>query len=90
LSAAQDRRWDCSECAQCRWHGPNDLKPSDPCPICGETGEIEDENSTGKNCVSTSWAPLRADLAALLKALIAKEADMASSSPSDPLSGLQP
>jgi hypothetical protein len=29
-------------------------------------------------------------LSALLKALIAKEADMASSSPSDPLSGLQP
>jgi hypothetical protein len=39
-----------------------------------------------------SWGktPALAILSALLKALIAKEADMASSSPSDPLSGLQP
>jgi hypothetical protein len=34
MSAAQDRRWDCSECAQDRWHGPN----AEACEDCAGWG----------------------------------------------------
>lgn len=65
-------RVEAADVRRCPFDGPNELLPSDPCPVCGETGEIDDMNATGAACVGTSWALLQKDLAAMLRALIAQ------------------
>lgn len=68
-------RVEAGDTRRCPFDGPNNLLPSDPCPVCGETGEFEDENSTGAACVSTSWVLLQREIAALLKALIVQSSE---------------
>lgn len=55
---------------RCPFDGPNTLAPTDPCPVCGDLGTIDDDELAVVKCVSTTHEALHSEAADLILALL--------------------